>query len=458
MSFPYPKKTAWFVPLKCNYLFFVYLLGQPSKLFMTKDIDWAPSKRLGHEKFKVTDVEGILQRNNKSAERMKKRLLNYKDVNVQSEKKKPACSLHRQLDETSEQNRFPVMEEAPEDVQRKDAPCQIELSSIDIANMEDDLKRSTEEINKLKREVLSASLTQESFENNDEKVLFYTGLPNFITLMAIFDLLEPFITITACSSLDKFQQVLLFLMRIRLNLTCEDLGYRFVLSRSTVSRTFLNILDIAASRLAFLIKWPEREELWKTTPMSFKKNFKTRVAIVIDCFVVFIEKPANLLVRSQTFSTYKHHNTAKFLIGICPQGVISFISKAWGGRVSDKHLTEHCGILNYLLPKDIILADRGFGIQDSAALYYAEVNIPAFTRGKKQLHSLQVKETRKIASAQIHVERVIGLVRRKYTILQSTLPTDYLGNKDSDGMTVLDKIALVACTLTNVCDSVVPFD
>ena len=209
---------------------------------------------------------------------------------------------------------------------------------------------------------------------------------------------------------------------------------------------------------SFVIKWPEREELWKTTPMSFRKNFQTRVAIVIDCFEVFIEKPANFLARSQTFSAYKHHNTANFLIGVYPQGVISFISKAWGGRVSDKHLTEHCGILNYLLPKDIILEDRGFDIQNSAALYYAEVKIPAFTRDKKQLHLLEVEETRKIASVRIHVERVIGLVCRKYTVLQSTLPTDYLSDKNSDGMTVLDKIAPVVYTSTNVCDSVAPFD
>ena len=106
------------------------------------------------------------------------------------------------------------MEEAPEDTKCKDASCQTELSSIDIANMEDDLKRSTEEINILKREVLLASFTKESFENKNEKVLFYTGLPNFTTLMAIFDLLEPFITITARSSLDTFQQVLVFLMRM----------------------------------------------------------------------------------------------------------------------------------------------------------------------------------------------------------------------------------------------------
>ena len=29
---------------------------------------------------------------------------------------------------------------------------------------------------------------------------------------------------------------------------------------------------------------------------------------------------------------------------------MSYISDAWGGRVSDKYLTEHCGILAKLLP------------------------------------------------------------------------------------------------------------
>ena len=75
---------------------------------------------------------------------------------------------------------------------------------------------------------------------------------------------------------------------------------------------------------------------------------------------MFIEHPSNLLARACIWSSYKHHNTIKLLIGITPQGVVSYISDAWGGRVSDKLLTEHCGILNKLLPGDIIvLADRG---------------------------------------------------------------------------------------------------
>ena len=65
------------------------------------------------------------------------------------------------------------------------------------------------------------------------------------------------------------------------------------------------------------------------------------------------------------WSNYKQHNTVKLLIAITPQGTISFISKTWGGRVSDKYITERCGILDKLLPGDLVLADRGFTIPDS---------------------------------------------------------------------------------------------
>ena len=182
-------------------------------------------------------------------------------------------------------------------------------------------------------------------------------------------------------------------------------------------------------------------------PMSFRQHFGTKVTVIVDCFEVFIERPLNLLARAQTLSSYKYQNT---------QGAITFISKAWGGRTSDKWITEQCGILKNLLPGDVILADRGFNIKENAALYCAEVKIPSFTRGKKQLEAFGVESTRKIASVRIHVERVIGLVRRKYKILQSTLPTDYLSNIDSDGLTTIDKITIVACSLTNICSSVVP--
>lgn len=171
---------------------------------------------------------------------------------------------------------------------------------------------------------------------------------------------------------------------------------------------------------------PNRESLIRTMPQCFKFSFGTKTTVIIDCFEIFIEKPTNLLARAQTFSSYKHHNTIKVLIGITPQGSISYVSEAWGGRTSDKFLTENCGILSNLVPGDMVMADRGFTIHESVAFKRAKLVIPAFTKGKDQLHPVDVETTRGIARVRIHVERVIGLLRGKYTILQGTLPTDFL--------------------------------
>ena len=63
--------------------------------------------------------------------------------------------------------------------------------------------------------------------------------------------------------------------------------------------------------------------------------------------------------------------------------------------MSDQYLTQNCGILENLLPGDLVLADRGFNVQDSASLFCAEVKLPPFTKGKKQLSQCEVDKARK---------------------------------------------------------------
>ena len=138
------------------------------------------------------------------------------------------------------------------------------------------------------------------------------------------------------------------LMKLRLNLFDQDLAYRFGVAQSTVSKIMKKWVNVMYVRLKPLVQWPQREKLRRTMPEDFKRGFEKCVC-VIDCFEVFCERPRDLMARAQTYSHYKHHNTVKFFIGITPQGVIAFISKGWGGRVSDKYLTENCGILDNLL-------------------------------------------------------------------------------------------------------------
>ena len=106
-------------------------------------------------------------------------------------------------------------------------------------------------------------------------------------------------------------------MKLQLNLGERALAYRFQIGQATVSRYFNRWLDVLYSSLSFAIRWPERGELLKTMPLEFRKHFRSCV-VIIDCFEVFIECPTSLSAKAQAWSNYKHHNTAKFLIGITP--------------------------------------------------------------------------------------------------------------------------------------------
>ncbi len=78
-------------------------------------------------------------------------------------------------------------------------------------------------------------------------------------------------------------------------------------------------------------------------------------------------------------------------------------------------------------------------------------------RGRKKLSVADVISYRKIASVRIHVERVIGLARQKYAIMNGPVPVDYVMSKDENNLTLLDKIVhtCTCCSLTNLLPPIV---
>ena len=139
------------------------------------------------------------------------------------------------------------------------------------------------------------------------------------------------------------------------------------------------------------------------------------------CFEVFCERPKSLKARAQTYSNYKHHNTVKFLIGIAPQGVITFVSKGWGGQVSDKHITEQCGIYICFFQdtRCWLIVDLMYRI---VLDYTVLKSIAPFYPRQKAVEQMDVDFARRLSRVRIHVERVIALLCQKYTLLESTLP------------------------------------
>lgn len=333
-------------------------------------------------------------------------------------------------------------------------PCTNAACQATVKALTDECAALRAEITQLKEKVAKLSFRQESFRDNDEVVQQLTGLASYAKFMIVFSLVSGFLK--AGSGLTNFQCFLITLMRMRLNLPLCFFEHMFNVTQSTVAEVFNDTLDVMHKRLSRLIVWPGKEQIQISLPMCFRAMFNNCTSI-IDCLEIRIEKPKNMTASAQTCPQYKNHDTVKYLISVTPQGVVSFVSKGLEGLTSDKDLTERCGYLDKLSLGDVILADIRFNIKETMGLRSADLKIQAFTKGKLQLHPLELDETKGLVAVQIHVERVISLVRNKYTILQSTVPHSLCSTTDGGQTTTLDKMVTVCCALCNICP-LVPTD
>ena len=71
-----------------------------------------------------------------------------------------------------------------------------------------------------------------------------------------------------------------------------------------------------------------------------------------------------------------------------------------------KNLISNTTFYKLLLPGDVVLADRGFTIEEDMMIYGAKLEIPSFTKGKKQLSQREVEQSAQLSRVRVHVERV----------------------------------------------------
>ena len=112
--------------------------------------------------------------------------------------------------------------------------------------------------------------------------------------MAVFNFVSAPLNEHQNSTLSLFQQFLMTMIKLRLNLSDQDIAYRFGVSQPTVSKTFRKWINQMYIRLKPIIKWPSHEEV-KTMPSVFVRGFK-RCICIIDCFEVFCERHLMTLV------------------------------------------------------------------------------------------------------------------------------------------------------------------
>ncbi|XP_065060453.1 uncharacterized protein LOC135687738 [Rhopilema esculentum] len=325
----------------------------------------------------------------------------------------------------------------------------VEKLSTQISDLNEELAATQKKLFSIKK-----------IQDDDSAVRFYTGFANYSSLCAVFEYFEPKLQKLSywrghkASSkpseesiksskrgrkrkLSHFQEFIFVLIRLKVGLFLVDLADRFGISVGHASKIFTTWINFLYHELPILFPFPSKDLVKMNMPEQFKRYPSTR--IIIDCTEIFIEVPSSLVAQLQTWSEYKHHNTWKALVGIAPSGAITFISKLWSGRVSDKEITLKSGLLSLLDPGDNVMADRGFDIAEILPPGVT-LNIPPFKGTRDQLTPEEVEETAHIASVRIHVERAIGRVKTCH-ILDGVMPLTL--------SSISDQIFTVCCYLTN---------
>lgn len=321
----------------------------------------------------------------------------------------------------------------------EETPC-TSNSLLEIEN--DMLRRENDELKKqLEKQKQTFSFNQ--IASNPEKVQYFTGLPDAATVLFLEALLSKFElqyhsdwTVQMMLLVD---QLLLTLMKLKLNCGHIDLATRFNCSTATVTNIFITIVSALYDTLYVGMlenNIPSRAKNQTSLPDCFQPFPNCRV--VLDCTEVAVSNTESLDTQSHLYSQYKGRTTLKALIGVAPNGVITFTSDLYGGSASDKAITADCGLLQQLQPGDMVMADKGFTIRDILP-EGVSLNTPSFLVNG-QFTQEEVNHNRQISRARIHVERSIQ--RLKVFGILHHIPYQFRKN--------INKILKVCVCLTNL--------
>ena len=184
-----------------------------------------------------------------------------------------------------------------------------------------------------------------------------------------------------------------------------------------------------------------RETIRDNLPEAFIKTGNNKFRIIPDCAKVFIERQNSSDCQGATWPDYEYHSTIKFLVGISPSGFIALLSSCYGGRASHKFITKDSAFYNLPERDDVLMADRGFPIQEDLLLHFCNLQAPPGKWTKSQMTKTELQKTKEIANLRIHIERAINRIKN-FRIFKGTLPITMMQHDD--------EIVLVCAALCNI--------
>ena len=292
-----------------------------------------------------------------------------------------------------------------------------------------------------------------SVKNDDSKMKLFTGL-HYYHFVTFFNFLGESVynltywdgentkekTKTGNRKFEPMEELFITLVRLRRGYNLQSLSHFFVISTSTISTIFTTWIQLLYCHFSDYRTdmFPKRQHFKEHLPQVFK-TFKN-IRCTFDCTEFFVQMPRDFRHQGNLYSSYKNHYTYKSLIAVAPNGSIVFVSDLFEDSISDRATVEKSGFLDFINPGDMVLADRGFLIEDLLLTRQASLNIPPFLGKRKKFTAQEELKTRRIAKARIHVERVIERIK-KFKLLSGKIPLTLAP--------IADQLVFVASCLVN---------
>ena len=84
----------------------------------------------------------------------------------------------------------------------------------------------------------------------------------------------------------------------------------------------------------------------------------------------------------------------KILVGARSGGLISYISRAYGGLAFDRQVMERSDLRSRCDREDDFMSDKGFNAEDIFLPHQVRINLPTFVRNKNKMTQTIVRRNR----------------------------------------------------------------
>ncbi|KAH7953360.1 hypothetical protein HPB49_007350 [Dermacentor silvarum] len=201
---------------------------KPAKLFDETDPDWAPSLLLDYSAMSTDPSRH--QRLEKRQADAEKREAELQERRADAEATGPCAD-------------FSPHPTGETDADESDTGVAVQtvMSMEDIQLLEQQCISLNERLYAARIEKEELEISENSLRSCERKIMFYMGMANFTVLLAVFKLLESAVSHSINNSLSKFQEFILFMMKIK--------------RAHGVYKLFQKNVHLLAFRLVHIVRW-----------------------------------------------------------------------------------------------------------------------------------------------------------------------------------------------------------